>query len=372
MQKIALALLVFITLSCQNKSAKKTETEMSKTTSKAFYVGTYTDGTSEGIYKYALKEDGTLEKIGLVAKTKNPSFLALTDDSKFLVAANENERGEISSFEVLQDSLQYINSSPSGGAHPCFVAIDAEGHILTANYTGGNVGLLKIDDAGKLSDLLFTEDHEGKGDTERQDGPHAHSAWFVKGGNDIISVDLGTNSLWFSTLDAMDKVLVPKNPQQLTMAAGAGPRHLVFHPNEKWIYVLNELNGTVSQIEKENGTYSLTNSFPSLPDDFEGENTGADIHLSLDGKFLYASNRGHDSIAIFSVDDKTGALELLGHKPVRGEHPRNFSISPEGNYLVVANRDTNNLVSFKRDSATGMLEFVDEIKAPKPVCVLFN
>lgn len=358
----------------------KTETKPAQNTPEvaeeaAFYVGTYTDKESKGIYKYSLTDDGKLIKIGLVAEAMNPSYLALSPNKKFLLAVNEVSKdtiGFVSSFEIQKDTLIFKNMSSSGGAHPCHISMNKEGYVLASNYSGGSVGLLHLGTSGKLSDLLDLEKHTGMGTTERQKGPHAHSTWFDNSANTtIISVDLGTNELWFSNLDATNKSLKPATTQKLAMADGAGPRHLVFHPNKKIIYVLNELNNTITTVHKsENRDYNIGASINTVPENYTEFSKAADIHISKDGKFLYASNRGHDSIAIFSIEDN-GSLTSLGYENTRGKNPRNFSLSPDDNYLIVANQDTNNLVSFKRNSQTGLLSFVTEIKAPTPVCIAF-
>jgi len=242
---------------------------------------------------------------------------------------------------------------------------------LAANYSGDNVGLLKLNSNGELSELLDVQQHSGKGSTDRQEAPHAHSAWF-DGDDIVISVDLGTNELWFSHLDTNREKLIPSNPQKLKMEPGAGPRHLALHPNGKWIYVVNELDCTVTRLlKKGNGIYEKGGSISTLPTNFTEANYCADIHISSDGKFVYASNRGHNSIAIFHVNINDGILKAIAHQDVKGEWPRSFVLSPDENFLFVANQYTNNIVSFKRDKNTGLLEFVDEAEAPSPVCILF-
>ncbi|MGZ2369334.1 lactonase family protein [Ancylomarina sp. YFZ004] len=349
---------------------------MQESSTYSFYVGTYTDNESEGIYKYVLEKNGHLKSLGLVAKSVNPSFLAMSEDKKFLLAVNEISKpagvGTIESFSISNDSLSFISRSITGGAHPCFVNLNKFGYVLTANYTGGNVGLLKLNNKGELSDLLDIQQHSGKGTSDRQEAPHAHSAWFEKSNNTIISLDLGTNELWFSQLDTVLHKLQASNPYKLKMADGAGPRHLVYHPNNKWIYVLNELNSTISLVLKTDGNqYKRGLSFSSLPMAYTETNTTADIHISSDGKFVYVSNRGHNSIVIFGVNQQDGSLNLLAHESTHGKWPRNFSLSPDENYLLVANQHSNNIVSFKRDKTTGLLDYVEEIEAYSPVCVLF-
>ncbi len=339
-----------------------------------FYVGTYTDGESQGIYQYELGAKGELKQKGLVAQSENPSFLAIDGGGKYLVAVNEidrNNTGTVESYRITQSGLELVNRSTSGGAHPCFVAINEEGYVLTANYTGGNVGLLQLNAEGELSPLLDLQQHRGQGTTERQEGPHAHSAWFAPTGNQVIAVDLGTNQLWFSQLDPDRQKLIPDDPQTLAMQAGAGPRHLAFHPNGKWIYVVNELDGSVALVEKtgQNG-YLIRSRISTLPEGYREPNTCADIRVSPDGKFVYASNRGHNSIAMFQVEEE-GGLKMLGHESTQGAWPRNFSLSPDGNFLLVANQHSNNIVAFSRDKITGGLEYAGQIDAPTPVCILF-
>jgi len=368
--KIFYTLLSFI-LFFGCKTAQDNTKEIEKDDSIHFYVGTYTKKAAKGIYKYKLSKKGVLERIGLVAETDNPSFLTKTIDNKTLLAVDETSKdgtGFVKSYKILKDSLAFISKSKSGGAHPCHIMVNDENQILVTNYTGGNVGLLKVDKTGQLSSLLDVQQHLGKGTTERQRKPHAHSAWFHPIKAVVVSVDLGTNQLWFSTIDK--NKLNFTNQKTLKMAAGAGPRHLTFHPNNKWIYVLNELNNTVSLVKEEKDTYFVASSISTLPKNFTAYSKAADIHISKDGKFLYASNRGHDSIAIYEVNEN-GTLKTIGYQAVLGKNPRNFSLSPRGDYLLVANQDSNNIISFKRNVATGKLTFVDEIAAPMPVCILF-
>lgn len=336
-----------------------------------FYVGTYTDNESEGIYTYALMNDGSLQAIGLAAKTDNPSFLTLSNDQRFLLSVNELEEGRISSFRISGDSLIPINTSSSGGAHPCYIDIDEKGYVATANYTGGSVGLHQLDPQGTLTPLLDLQQFTGKGITDRQEAPHAHMAIFAPFGP-LIALDLGTDLVHFMDIDTVQNKLNPTTPDSLKMVAGSGPRHLAFHPTQQWVYVLNELNNTIAFLQlNKDGIYDLVQTIPMLPKDFIEFSKGADIHLSSDGKFLYASNRGHDSIVIYQVA-RDGTLSLIGHESTGGKHPRNFVLSPNEEYLLVANQDTDNIVSFRRDPDSGKLTYISEIEAPNPVCLLFS
>jgi len=346
--------------------------QVEKSTTK-FYVGTYTNGESKGIYQYEIDNLGKFKKGSLQAVITNPSFLAKTADDKTLIAiseVDENSTGFVYSYEINNDSLIYKSKSKSGGAHPCFITVNDKNQVLVANYSGGNVGYLKVDNINGLTNLLSVQQHEGKGTTDRQKAPHAHSTWFNPYNKHIISVDLGTNELWFSTIDENNQLNFT-NQKKLKLADGAGPRHLVFHPTKKWMYVLNELNNTITLVTFEDYIYSLGSTISMLPENYTKYSKGADIHISRDGKFVYASNRGHNSIVIYKVDEKSGALKLVDFTLTKGNNPRNFSLTPDNQFLVVANQDTNTLVSFLRNAKTGKLSYIDEVQAPNPVCVLF-
>lgn len=367
MKKILFLLITFMLLTCN-----KTNMETAKTTT--FYVGTYTNGDSKGIYQYQLDANGLLTNNGLKATIVNPSFLAKTNNNKTLVAVSEvaeDGTGYVKSYAIEKDTLIYKSTAKSGGNHPCFVAVNENNQVLVANYSGGNVGYLKVSSDGKLSNLLAVQQHEGKGTTPRQEAPHAHSAWFHPSNNEIISVDLGTNQLWFSRIDTQKNAFEFANQKTLNMAEAAGPRHLAFHPNKSWLYVLNELNNSLSLVKKVDDVYTVKSAISVLPDNYEEYTKAADIHVSKDGKFVYASNRGHNSIAIFKVNLQNGHLELVGFEPVKGANPRNFSLTPDNKFLLVANQDTNNIVCFQRDFETGKLTFVNQIAASNPVCILF-
>lgn len=366
--KFRLLIFTILALSaCKNNPEPVPETDNTQ----PFFLGTYTDGESEGIYLYDLKADGTIALNKLMAKSQNPSFLAMDKNSTHLLAVNELDSGTIESFKIYPDSLAFLSRNATGGAHPCFVSMSDDGYVLAANYTGGNVGLLNLKDDGKISELLFVQQHTGSSIKEQQKAPHAHAAWFVPESNEIISVDLGTDELWLSKLD--NNQLTPSSPDRLAMEPGAGPRHLTIHPNEKWFYVVNELNSTVTLVERdEKGEYKILSSVSTLPEGYGEASYCADIHISSDGQFVYASNRGHNSIAVFKVNNDDGLLKPVGHESTRGDWPRNFALSPEEDFLLVANQRSNNIASFKRDKNTGLLEFVSVIKAPSPVCILFK
>ncbi len=371
---IFIAILTLI-VSCQNTEKQEVTEKVAEIPEGiSFYVGTYTEGESQGIYKYVLQNDGKLQFIKLMAQSENPSFLAKSKDGNYLLAVNERDVegvGSVESFEIQEDTLQFINRQSSGGAHPCFVAINSAGFVLTANYTGGNVGLLRLNPNGKLNELLDIQQHTGKGTHPRQEAPHAHSAWF-RTENQVIAVDLGTNELWFSELDTNTQKLKPAQTPKLAMAQNAAPRHLAFHPTDSTkLYILNELNSTVTLLNQAEKGWALDSSISTLPEGYTEQNTCADIHISSDGKFLYASNRGHNSLAIYSINAENGRLTWLAHQTKTIDTPRNFALSPDENFVLVANQKSHTISSFKRDKNTGLLEFVATINAPTPVCILF-
>jgi 6-phosphogluconolactonase len=372
-QLILIGLLIFQLTGCDMLYRKK----KSEGAEMPFYIGTYTNGESKGIYQASLLRDGTFGPVKLAAEANNPSYLAFDAANKILIAGNEIKHedgmGMITTWMQAGDTLNKIDMASSGGAHPCFVAVNERGYILAGNYSGGNLGLLKMGSGGKLSGLLDVAQHEGSDITSRQEAPHVHSVWFEPDGSGIIAVDLGTNELWFYSLDEENGKLNPRHPEKLAMESGAGPRHLAFHPNKNWFYVLNELNSSITRIHKNSdGGYEVKETISTLPNDFSGENLCAHIVVSSDGRFVYASNRGHNSIAIFEVDEETGVLKCIGHESVRGNWPRHFAFSHDEEFLVIANQYSGNLVSFKRNSGTGLLEFVDETRVADPVCVLFT
>ncbi len=348
-----------------------------------FFVGTYTDGGSEGIYSFSLNPlTGKLTDHGLAAKSNNPSFLALTSDGKFLLAVHETKgengssMGYIESFSVINDNNRLISLSKvsSGGAHPCYVSVNHEGYVLSANYTGGSVALFRLDNLGKLTQALDLQQHYGSGPNKsRQAEPHVHSAFFEPGSDRIFVPDLGIDKVAVYHIDKVGSKLPKAAVPEIIMPAGSGPRHLAFHPTIRVVYVANELTSSVSVISlNKDGSFTTVETVSALPGGYNKSNTCADIHISKDGRFLYASNRGLNSIAIFSVDPKSGRIVQIGQESTKGEMPRNFTLSPGEDFLLVANQNSQNIVSFRRNVKTGKLLYSDQIKAFKPVCLLFR
>lgn len=377
MKNLVYLILAVAAIGCREKPKQTEPMQEEAPQPLSFYLGTYTNGDSKGIYEFSISDQGKLQNLGLRAEAENPTFLAKTDDGKTLLAANEikneNGSGTVQSYSIAKDTLVLVNQSETGGAGPCFVSVNHDGFVLAANYGGGSVALFKLEGADNhISPALNVEQHTGHGTTDRQKGPHAHSAWFVPEDDEVIAVDLGTNQLWLSQLEPSKDTIVALEPHTLEMEPGAGPRHLAFHPNGKWIYVASELDSKVTLVERTGkGQYVRKASVSALPDGYTETSYCADIHVSNDGKFVYVSNRGHNSISIFKVNEEDGSISMVGTESVRGDWPRNFNITPDGDFLIVANQNSNNMVSFKVDKENGTLTYADEIQAPSPVCIVF-
>ena len=347
-----------------------------------FYVGTYTDNGSEGIYRFGLDTaTGKLHSNGLAVLSENPSYLALTHDGQFLLAVRETKdeknesMGYIELFKVDEfGNLSPINKVSSGGAHPCHVSVNEDGEVLASNYTGGNVALMHILPSGELSEVLSADQHKGSGPVAgRQETPHVHSSLFEPKGKRIFVADLGIDRIKVYTINKTNFTLIPFKFPEIKLAPGSGPRHMAIHPNGKFLYIANELSCTVTVIQLlDNGGFKQIENVSTLPAGFTQPNTSADIHLSPDAKFLYVSNRGMNSIAIFAVDEKGIKIKLVGHEGTKGEMPRNFTLTPDGTFLLVANQNTDNIVAFRRNGETGLLTFTDQINANRPVCLLFK
>jgi len=341
------------------------------------YVGTYTGGLSKGIYRFEL--DLATGKAGepvLAAESKNPSFLALHPGRRFLYAANETGKtGTVSAFAIQADgTLALLNQQPSEGQSPCHLVVDKAGtHVLVANYSSGTAAVLPIGADGKLAPASTTVRHEGKGpNAKRQEGPHAHSINLDPANRFAFLADLGLDKVFIYKYDGAAGALVPNDPPAGVTAPGAGPRHFCFHPNGKFAYVINEMLCTVTAFayDAEKGSLAEIQTVPTLPADFTGPNTTAEVQLTPDGKHLYGSNRGHNSLAVFAVDAATGKLTAAGHVLSGGKTPRNFGIDPTGRWLLAAHQDSDSIVVFKIDPQSGKPEPTGQtLTVGKPVCV---
>lgn len=348
------------------------------------YIGTYTQqlphvhGTAEGIYVCRLdRATGALERLSAAGGVLNPSFVALDAARRHLYAVQElgeyagQPGGAASAFAIDErtGALTLLNHQPTHGAHPCFASVDASGRwLLVANYSGGNVTVLPILEDGALGAPASVVQHHGT--PTHHDAPHPHSAWPDGASDRVLVPDCGLDMIAIYHLDGQSGVLAPNDPPRFALAGGAGPRHLALHPAAPLIYCINERNSTVSALSYDAGAGTLyaLQTLSTLPADFAGANSCADIHVHPAGRFLYGSNRGHNSLACFAIGDD-GLLTPRGHTSTQGSTPRNFAIDPAGALLLAANQDSGTVVSFRIDQDTGALEPVATAALPSPVCV---
>jgi 6-phosphogluconolactonase len=350
------------------------------------YVGTYTAGKSEGIYLYRLQlSSGALAHVATARDIVNPSFLALAPNRRYLYAVNEvadfagKKSGAVSALGIDQKTgeLRLLNQQPSLGADPCYVDVDAGGRfVLIANYTGGNVTVLPVKGDGSLGEASDLKQYEGSSiDRERQEGPHAHSISLDPSNQFAYSCDLGTDKIMIFRFDAGKGKLLPSEPPWVQVKPGAGPRHLAFHPSGRYVFVLNEMHSSITAFARDPGKGSLQElqTLSTLPKGVTETNSSADIHVSLDGRFVYCSNRGHNSIAIFAINPRKGLLTTVGHESTQGKTPRNFAIDPAGRFMLVANQNSDNIVVFRVDQKTGRLSSTGQVTTvPSPVCLKFT
>ncbi|MCL6293874.1 lactonase family protein [Jejuia spongiicola] len=337
----------------------------SKPKNSTLYVGTYTNGDSEGVYQFQFNsETGELNKKQLASVSENPSFITYSPDKKYIYAVNENQEGAISAFKVEDDkTLTFINKVKTNGAHPCHVAINKQGDkAVVSNYTGGNFSLYNIKTDSALSDAFQIIDH--KTDSLIS---HAHSAQFFK--DDLYVADLGLNAVYQYKLNGTNYKL--EDSSIVKMPHNAGPRHFSLTKDGQFIYIINEYSNTVTSAKKTENGFEFIENVSTLTDDFKEKSYCADIHLSSDEKFLYGSNRGENSIVVFKRDITTGKLDKVQNISVHGDWPRNFTIDPSGKFLLVANQKSHNISVFKIDDINGTLTFLHSIELPSPVCLLF-
>ena len=350
------------------------------------YVGTYTDKTtSKGIYAYRFNADtGKLDSLGLAAETTNPSFLAVHPNHRFLYAVNEvtNYKGEssgaVSAFSIdpATGKLTLLNEVPSGGADPCYITLDKTGkYVLVANYTGGSIAAFPVLEDGRLGKASAFVQHAGHGtNPERQEGPHAHSIDLSADNRFALVDDLGLDELLVYRFDSTTGSLTPNDPRFAKLDAGAGPRHFAFHPGGNFAYVVSELASAVTVFSYDEATGSLRSlqTISTLPKAFTGRNDDAEIQVHPSGKFLYASNRGHDSIAVFTIDPLKGTLTPVDDVLTQGKEPRSFEIDPTGALLFAENQNSGTIVIFRIDQKTGRLTPTGQtLEVGAPVCVKF-
>ncbi len=354
------------------------------------YVGTYTRrephvvGKSEGIYVYRFDlSSGALQFAGKATGIDNPSYLAIHPQKPFLYAVNEvgdfggQSSGAVTALAIDPQTgeLTYLNQQASHGAAPCYLCVDQTGqYVLAANYGGGSVAMLPIQADGRLGEASDFIQHEGSSvNPQRQAGPHAHSINIDPANRYAFAADLGLDKVLIYQLDLEQGKLRPNSAQPWAQVeAGAGPRHFAFHPSRQYAYLINEIASTMTVFayDETQGTLREVQTISTLPEGFTARSHCADVHLAPSGKFVYGSNRGHDSIAIFAVDESTGRLSAVGHESTQGQTPRDFELDPTGRYLFAANQNTDTIVTFRVDEQTGRLTPTGQVtEVPTPVCV---
>lgn len=344
------------------------------------FVGTYTDGDSDGIYTCRLDTAaGTLEHVAVTDAGPNPSFLAIHPNGEYLYAVNEVDDGAVAALSIDRESgeLAVLNRVVTGGgADPCYCTVDDTGqYLLVAHYTGGAIAVVPIRDDGRVGEPTQVIEHEGSGPNEdRQEAAHPHSIRPGPENRFVYVPDLGADEIVSYELDLDDGTLHPTDQGALELPAGAGPRHVDFHPNGTRMYLLNELDSTLFSIDYDpaTGALAIIDSETTLPTTFEGESFSADVHVHDSGRFVYASNRGHDSIAVFKTDASTGELTPIQRVPTGGEWPRNFVLTPSETHLLAENKNTDDVVTFAIDDVAGRLDRTgDRFDVPSPTCLEF-
>ncbi|HMO60907.1 MAG TPA: lactonase family protein [Ferruginibacter sp.] len=344
-------------------------------------AGTYTGGKSEGIYVYQFNPKNGKSKLLGSTTISNPSFIAVSPDKNYVYAVTEdansnNNGGGVAAFrfDKKNGKLQPLNQTLSRGNHPCYVACDATGKWLFAgNYSSGNFSVFPLLQDGSIGTVQQTIQHRGSGpNTERQEAPHVHGLFLNAANTRLYVPDLGIDKVMLYHFDAVSGALTTAQPPHIPLPGGSGPRHLSIHPSGKYVYVAAELTAAVAVFAlTEKNDYKFLQTISAVPENYTGSLSAADIHVSPDGKYLYASCRGEaNSIAIYTINPYTGVLAIAGHQPALGIKPRNFNFDPSGNFLLVANQDSNSIVVFKIDHSTGLLtDTGNRIEIPNPACI---
>ena len=343
------------------------------------YFGTYTRDTSKGVYVSRFNpSSGSLEAPQLAAEIESPSFLTVHPNQRFLYAVTETRDGSVTGFSIDAASglLTPINTVSAHGDLPCDLEVDSSGKMLVvANYSSGNVAAFPVGEDGRLGEASQVVQHEGSGSHQRQKGPHAHSVDFSADNRFVLISDLGIDKVLIYNVDPENASLTPHDPPSAQVEAGSGPRHFAFHPSGDYAYTINELGSTVTAFawDAEAGRLEPQQTISTLPEGFSGENNTAEIEVHPSGKFLYASNRGHDSIVGFAIDESNGSLRLIGHTPSGGGRPRSFKIGPNGRYLLAANQDGDNVLVFEIDHRRSgeLARTSHSVQVDAPVCVRF-
>jgi 6-phosphogluconolactonase len=345
------------------------------------YAGTYTSrGRSKGIYVYRFdRATGGLTPVHEVGGVEDPAFLAFDRARRHLLAIEEIDEGGVASFAVdpAAGGLTFLNRQPTRGVHPCHLCVDpTDRYVLTANYSSGSLTVLPLGADGRLGPATQVRQHVGSGpNRQRQEAPHAHGVGFDPAGRFALAADLGIDRVLVHRLDTGAGKLIANDRPPGELPPGAGPRHLAFHPSGRYLYVNGELDSTLSVFAYNavDGGLDRRQTRSTLPPGFDGENTTAEIAVHPSGRFVYVSNRGHDSIASFAIDAASGRVTPLAHEPTGGRTPRNFALDPRGQFLLAANQDSDTIVTFRIDPEAGRLAPTGQVaEAPAPVCVLFG
>lgn len=341
------------------------------------YVGTYTKGESKGIYSFAFdSKEAKIENVKVAAELGNPTYLTISRDNRYLYAVSkEGENGGVAAFKLnsANGELSAINSQVLAGSPPCHVSVDSENrYVFSANYHKGTVESHLINQAdGSVQPAASIIKHEGSGPDPRQEKPHTHFAGVTPNEKYLAVVELGTDSLITYEVNDQGKLT---EVSRLVTPPGSGPRHLVFHPNNKFAYIMTEFSSEVIflSFNPKDGHFTEKQYISTLPADFTENNQGSAIHISSDGRFVYAGNRGHNSIAVFSVNQDSGELTFVERTSSEGDWPRDFSLDPSEKFMVGSNQESSNLVLYSRDVNSGKLTLLQsDINVPYPVCIQF-
>jgi 6-phosphogluconolactonase len=346
------------------------------------YTGTYTKAGNPGIQGFRWNSaDGSLKPLGLMAETSNPSWLVIDPTGKYLYSAGEDSKGTVSAFSIDPSTgkLTLLNTEPAQGSGPCHLSLDRSGRFLfVANYSSGSITVFPLGADGRLGEASDHVQHEGRdtspgANASRQEGPHAHFIFSSPDNRFVLVADLGLNEVLVYRFDPNEGSLKPNDPPFWKARAGSGPRHLAFSPDGKYLFVVNELSATVTMLafDAHRGSLKEIQDLSMVPPDFKGENTGAEIQIDASGKHVYASNRGHDSIAVFAV--QKGSMKLVQIASTLGKEPRHFTLDPSGDYLLAENQNSDDIAVFHVDKKTGRLRPSGlTVPVTAPVCLVFN
>ncbi|SDM78546.1 lactonase family protein [Bacillus sp. OK048] len=340
------------------------------------FIGTYTKGDSEGIYSFTLDTDNrTIVDIKVAARLENPTYLTISPNNRRLYSVvKEGELGGIAAFSITDNGeLKVLNSQFSEGSPPCHVSVDTNNNYLfSANYHKGTVDSYLLEqENGSVQPAVSIMKHEGSGPDPRQEKAHTHYAGLTPDEKFLAVVELGIDALISYKVNDNGRL---EKVNLLPLKAGSGPRHLEFHPNGKYAYIMTEFSSEVIVLNyhPENAHFTELQYISTLPENFKENNQGSAIHISGDGRFVYAGNRGHNSIALFQINQESGELNFVEHTSTEGEWPRDFEIDPSEKFIVASNQESSNIVLYARDKSTGRLTLLQsDIKVPHPVCVKF-